>query len=169
LLWHGTRDSGRDGNRAGDIRLNTLEIANLSAWRSWLGGGVRHYPDLLREGDEARVVLVGEQERILQQLDHTGIVRGPTVLQSFEHLLRLLAQGIDLGDLTAAAVRVFVDEFFQRRVGLPPPALGIVSQRQCIGAPERIGFPFGQFHRRAGIAAQDLPATCSLRRPAAAA
>ena len=40
--------------------------------RSWLGGGFRQDPDLLREGDEARVVLVGAQEGIDQQLGHTG-------------------------------------------------------------------------------------------------
>ena len=33
---------------------------------SLLGGGFRHDPDLLREGDEARVVLVGAQEGIVQ-------------------------------------------------------------------------------------------------------
>ena len=43
----------------------TLEIPNLSACRSWLGVCFRHHADLLREGDEARVVLVGKQERII--------------------------------------------------------------------------------------------------------
>jgi hypothetical protein len=66
-----------------------------------MGGGFWHHSDLLREGDEARVVLVAAQERIGQQLDHTGVVRGPGVLQPFEHLLRLVAQGIDLGNLSA--------------------------------------------------------------------
>src|SRR5262245_27563761 len=51
------------------------------------GGGFRHDPDLLREGDEARVVLVGTQERIAQQLMHTPVVRRPRVLQPLEHLL----------------------------------------------------------------------------------
>ena len=80
----------------------------------------------------------------------------PGVLQPFEHLLRLLAQGIDLGDLAAGVVGVFVDQFFQRRVGLGPVAVGKVGQRQCIGAPEGIGFLFGQFHGGAGVAAQNL-------------
>ena len=30
------------------------------------GAGFRHHPDLLGEGDEARVVLVGARERIVQ-------------------------------------------------------------------------------------------------------
>jgi hypothetical protein len=58
------------------------------------------------EGDEPRVVLVGAQERIVQHLGHAGVVCGPGVLQPFEHLLRLLAQGIDLGDLAALDARV---------------------------------------------------------------
>jgi hypothetical protein len=110
----------------------------------------------LREGDEARVVLVGEHERIVPQLGHAAVVRCPGVLQPFEHLLRLFAQGIDAGDLAAGAVRVFVDQFFQRRVGLGPVAVGKVGQRQSVGASERIGFLFRQFHRGAGVAAQDL-------------
>src|SRR5215831_8662193 len=80
--------------------------------RDSFGGGFRHHADLLREGDEAGVVLVGAQERIIKQLSHTRVVRGPGVLQPLEHLLRLLAQGVDLSDLAAAVVRVFVDQFF---------------------------------------------------------
>src|SRR5262249_9478223 len=76
------------------------------------GGGFGHHADLLREGDEARVVLVGAQERIIKQLSHTRVVRRPGVLQPLEHLLRLLAQGVDLSDLAAAVVGVFVDQFF---------------------------------------------------------
>ena len=34
--------------------------------------------------------------------------------------------------------------------------MGKVGQRQCIGAPERIGFLFRQFHGGAGITAQNL-------------
>ena len=84
------------------------------------------------------------------------VVRRPPVLQPLEHLLRLLAQGIDRGDLAAGVVGVFVDQFFQRRVGLGPVAIGKVGQRQCVGAPERIGFLFRQFHGGAGFAAQNL-------------
>src|SRR5437588_8019454 len=62
--------------------------------RSWLRSGFRHHPDLLREGDEARVVLIGAQEGIDQQFGRTGVVRGPGVLQPLEHLLRLLSQRI---------------------------------------------------------------------------
>src|SRR5262245_134318 len=76
------------------------------------GGGFRQNSDLLREGDEAGVVLVGAQERIIKQLSHTRVVRRPGVLQPLEHLLRLLAQGVDLSDLAAAVVGVFVDQFF---------------------------------------------------------
>ena len=123
---------------------------------SLFGGGFRHDPDLLREGDEARVVLVGAQEGIVQQLGHTCVVRGPGVLQPLEHFVRFLAQGIHLSDLAGAAVGVFVDQFFQGRVGLRPVAIGKVGQRQCVGAPERIGFLFREFHRRSGFAAQNL-------------
>ena len=35
-------------------------------------------------------------------------------------------------------------------------AVGKLSQRQRVGAPERIGFLFRQFHRGAGVAAQNL-------------
>ena len=35
----------------------------------------------MREGDEARVVLIGEQERLVQQLGHTAVMRCPGVLQ----------------------------------------------------------------------------------------
>ena len=106
----------------------------------------------MREGDKARVVFVGAQERIVEQ----GVVRGPGVLQPLEHLVRLLAQSTDAGDLAAGAVGVFVDQFFQRRVGLEPLAVGKLSQRQCAGAPERIGFLLRQVHRSTGIAPQDL-------------
>jgi hypothetical protein len=41
-----------------------MNAASLAAECSWLGGGFRHHPDLLREGDEVRVVLVGAHERI---------------------------------------------------------------------------------------------------------
>ena len=78
------------------------------------------------------------------------------MLQPLEHLLRLLAQGINRSDLAAGIVGVFVDQFFQRRVGLSPVAVGKVGQRQCVGAPERIGFLFRQFHSSAGFAAQNL-------------
>src|SRR6266513_5078878 len=91
-------------------RINSRSLAFIrgSLCRcSWRGGGFRHHADLLREGDEARVVLVGAQERIGQQLGHTGVVRGPGMLQPLEHLLRFLAQGIHLGDLAAAALGVF--------------------------------------------------------------
>jgi hypothetical protein len=60
-------------------------LPNLSAWRSWLGSGFRHHPDLLREGDEARVVLVGVQERIHQHLGHT------------DELLQFAITGMDVG------------------------------------------------------------------------
>src|SRR5438067_12977878 len=86
------------------FRINSRSFAFIggSLCRcSWRGRGFRHHPDLLREGDEARVVLVGAQERILQQRGYTRVVRGPGVLQPLEHLVRLLAQGIDLGDLPA--------------------------------------------------------------------
>ena len=46
-----------------------------------LGGGFRHDPDLLREGDEARVVLVGAQERDRSATRSHPVVRGPGVLQ----------------------------------------------------------------------------------------
>ena len=59
-------------------------------------------PQIYSEGDEARVVLIGEPERLVQQLNHTSVVRGPGMLQPFEHFLRVLAQGIDLGNLAAA-------------------------------------------------------------------
>src|SRR5437762_397934 len=94
------------------FRINSRSFAVLFRRRSSRGSGFRHHPDLLREGDEARVVLVGAQERIGQQLVHTRFVRGPGVVQPLEHLLRLLAQGIDLGDLAAGGVGVFVDQFF---------------------------------------------------------
>src|SRR6266513_1740838 len=93
-------------------RINSRSLAFIrgSLCRcSWLGGGFRHHPDLLREGDEARIVLVGAQERIGQQLARTSVVRGPGVLQPLEHFVRLLAQRIDRGDLAAAIVGVFVD------------------------------------------------------------
>jgi hypothetical protein len=45
------------------------------------------------------------------------------VLQPLEHLFRLFAQGIDLGDLAAGVVGVFVDQFFQRGIGLGPVLL----------------------------------------------
>ena len=77
-----------------------------------MGGGFRHDSNFFREGDEARVVLIGAQERTHQQLGHTRVVRGPGVLQPLEHLLRVLAQGINLGDLAAGDVGVFVDQFF---------------------------------------------------------
>src|SRR4030095_8426085 len=51
-----------------DIAVRYLRI--LPSFR--IGGGFRHHADPLREGDVARVVLVGAQERIAQQLDHTG-------------------------------------------------------------------------------------------------
>jgi hypothetical protein len=51
------------------------------------------------------------------------------VLQPFKHLLRLLAQGIDTGNLTAGVVRVFVDQFFQRLVSFGSVAMGELSQR----------------------------------------
>src|SRR5215468_7595294 len=86
--------------------------ARRKSFRDSFGGGFRKDSDLLREGDEARVVLVGAQERIIKQLSHTCVVRRPGVLQPLEHLLRLLAQGIDLSDLAAAVVGVFVDQFF---------------------------------------------------------
>src|SRR5262249_59430218 len=38
------------------------------------GGGFRQDSDLLREGDEAGVVLVGAQERIIKQLSHTRFI-----------------------------------------------------------------------------------------------
>jgi hypothetical protein len=31
-----------------------VDAASFAAECSWLGGGFRHHPDLLREGDEAR-------------------------------------------------------------------------------------------------------------------
>ena len=89
---------------------------------SRLPAGFGHDPDLLREGDEARVVLVGEQERIRKQLIHTRVVCRPGVLQPLEHLLRLFAQGIDAGDL-ASVVGVFIDQFSQGRVRLRPSAV----------------------------------------------
>src|SRR5262245_25250439 len=76
------------------------------------GGGFRQDSDLLREGDEAGVVLVGAQERIIKQLSHTRVVRRPGVLQPLQLLPRLLAQGVDLSNLAAAVVGVFVDQFF---------------------------------------------------------
>src|SRR5437660_40648 len=89
--------------------MRTCRTDNRRLWRSLLGGGFRHDPDLLREGDEARVVLVGAQEGIVQQLDHTWVVRGPAVLQPLEHFVRFLAQCIYLSDLAGGLVGVFVD------------------------------------------------------------
>jgi hypothetical protein len=40
-------------------------IRETSPWQSRLGGGFRHHADLLREGDEARVVLIGARERVV--------------------------------------------------------------------------------------------------------
>ena len=78
------------------------------------------------------------------------------MLQPLEHFVRFLAQCIHLSDLAGAGVGVFVDQFFQGRVGLRPVAIGKVGQRQCVDAPERIGFLFREFHRRSGFAAQNL-------------
>ncbi len=78
--------------------------------------GFRHDADLLREGDEARVVLVGEQKWILQHLGHAGVVG------------------------------VFVDQLLQRRIGFGAPAIGKIGQRQLVSAPERIGHLVGGLH-----------------------
>src|SRR5215510_16620573 len=97
------------------MRLRTRSIRSVSSEKSFrvsFASSSRHDSDLLREGDEAGVVLVGAQERIIKQLSHTRVVRRPSVLQPLEHLLRLLAQGVDLSDLGAAVVGVFVDQFF---------------------------------------------------------
>src|SRR6266403_1256089 len=62
------------------FRINSCSFAFIrgSLCRcSWRGGGFRHHADLLREGDEARVVLVGKQERIVQHFGRTRVVRGP--------------------------------------------------------------------------------------------
>ena len=40
-----------------------MNAASLAAEGSWLAGGFGHHTDLLREGDEARIFLVGAQER----------------------------------------------------------------------------------------------------------
>jgi hypothetical protein len=40
-----------------------------------LGAAFGITPDLLREDDEARILLLGAQERIGQQLGHTGVRR----------------------------------------------------------------------------------------------
>lgn len=74
-----------------------------------LRDGFRHHADLLREGDEARVVLAGAQERIDQHVKHTGVVRSAGMLQPLEHLLRLFAQGIGLRDLATGGVGFFID------------------------------------------------------------
>ena len=87
---------------------------------------------------------------------HTWVGRRPAVLQPLEHFVRFLAQCIHLSDLAGGLVGVFVDEFFQGRVGLSAVAVGKVGQRQCVGAPERIGFLFREFDRCSGIAAQNL-------------
>ena len=58
---------------------------NCAVRRSGLGSGFRHHPDFLREGDEARVVLVGVQERIHQHLGYT------------DGLLQFAITGMDVG------------------------------------------------------------------------
>jgi hypothetical protein len=98
-------DSGLLGHQyQNSVSERRLAWIRLPACRSWLGRGYRHHPDLLREGDEARVVLVGTQEGTLRQLDHAAVVCCPGVLQPFEHLLRLLPKSIDLGDLATGVV-----------------------------------------------------------------
>src|SRR5437762_3192458 len=85
---------------------------------AFIGGSLRRsYSPTLVQVDEARVVFVGAHERIIQQVAHTSVACGQSVLQPLEHLLRLLAQGIVLGDLAAGGVGVFIDQFLQRRVG----------------------------------------------------
>src|SRR5262249_22668509 len=121
--WRLNALNGEDLKPMSDSLQSSTEISAVV-----LALGLRHgrfilrrplaSPHLLCEGDEAAVALVGAQERTFQQLEHTAVVRRPGVLQPLEHLLRLPAQGIDLGDLTAAAVGVFVNQLLQCRVGL---------------------------------------------------
>src|SRR5688500_13500073 len=100
--------------------------------RSGRGGGFRHDSDLLREGNEARVVLVGAQERIEQQVDETPVLRGRGPFQPFEHLLRLPTQRIYGRDLKGAIVGVFLDEFVQLGIGLEAVAVRKMRQRQKV-------------------------------------
>ena len=117
---------------------------------------LRHHPDLLREGDEAWVVLVDAEERIDLQLRHPGVARGPGMFEPLEHFFRLLPQSIDRGDLDTRVFGVLVDQFFQGHIRFRVVTVGEVGERQSVGAPERIGLLFGQFQRGAGFAAQDL-------------
>lgn len=60
--------------------VDRLEIARHGQRRrrrrpSWLGHRFRHDADLLREGDEARVVLVGAQEGIARQTQSRSTTR----------------------------------------------------------------------------------------------
>ena len=61
---------------------------NCTVQRSWRGSGFRHDSDLFPEGDEARVVLVGAQERIVQQ-------HGPNL----NELAQSPTAGLNVGEL----------------------------------------------------------------------
>src|SRR6185437_3566921 len=73
---------------------------------------------LFAQDRETWVVLVGQYEGIGEETGENRIVLTPGTLQPIEHLARLLAQGIDVGNEIRLILALLGDVIPQRPIGL---------------------------------------------------
>ena len=112
--------------------------------------------ELLAQCGETRVVAIREEEGCNGELGQTGIARGIGSIEPLEHLVGLLANGVENSDLKCAAVRILGDKILERGVGRRSVALRLLHQSDGVVAPETFVLELRIRHRLCWTVLQNI-------------